>query len=48
MIDERGYGDFLGRFLNPDYSFFDYKLKDLILKLVNTKTLFGWMRVGRI
>lgn len=27
MIDEKGYGEFLEQFLNPEYSFFDYKFE---------------------
>jgi RNase P protein component len=27
MIDELGYGEFLEQFLNPEYSFFDYKFE---------------------
>lgn len=28
MIDEKGFGNFLEQFLNPSYSFFDYKFEE--------------------
>ena len=46
MIDEKGYGVFLEQFLNPEYSFFDYKFDGFNpetgqYKKVNSKKLIG-------
>ncbi len=46
MIDEKGYGVFLEQFLNPEYSFFDYKFEGFNpetgqYKKVNSKKLIG-------
>ena len=46
MIDEKGYGEFLEQFLNPEYSFFDYKFEGFIpetgkYKKVTSKKLTG-------
>lgn len=46
IIDEAGYGDFLLKFLNPEYSFFDYKFEGFdprtgLYKSVETKNLTG-------
>jgi Alw26I/Eco31I/Esp3I family type II restriction endonuclease len=46
IIDEAGYGSFLLRFLNPEYSFFDYKFEGFdpstgLYKSFETKNLTG-------
>ncbi|WP_435354022.1 hypothetical protein [Emticicia sp. SJ17W-69] len=46
IIDEKGYGVFLEQFLNPEYSFFDYKFEGFNpetgqYKKVNSKKLIG-------
>ena len=46
IIDEAGFGDFLLRFLNPEFSFFDYKFDGFdpstgLYKSVETKNLTG-------
>lgn len=46
MIDEKGYGVFLEQFLNPEYSFFDFKFDGFNpetgqYKKVNSKKLIG-------
>jgi hypothetical protein len=47
MIDEKGYGEFLEQFLNPEYSFFDYKFEGFDLKTGNYKSVQQIKKTGK-
>jgi len=47
MIDEKGYGEFLEQFLNPEYSFFDYKFDGFDPKTGNYKSVQQIKKTGK-
>ena len=47
MIDENGYGKFLEQFLNPEYSFFDYKFEGFNPETGNYKKVISKKLTGK-
>jgi Alw26I/Eco31I/Esp3I family type II restriction endonuclease len=47
MIDEKGYGEFLEQFLNPEYSFFDYKFEGFNPENGQYKKVYSKKLIGK-
>jgi hypothetical protein len=47
MIEENGYGEFLEQFLNPEYSFFDYKFEGFDPKTGSYKSVQQIKKTGK-